>query len=136
MWRHKDEHVPAHLSKAVEAEAASNAGDLLAKVAVIEAEAQRLAKKAEDAGDLRTAMSGIREMARLIELLARLRGELSDAPTINLVAAPEWHRLRRCIADALAPFPDAKLAMIEALHRAGGLDGPAMPLPALRLTTQ
>src|SRR4051794_4254424 len=72
--RHKADHLPVHLAQAQAAEKVSQADELLVKVAEIEAEAKRIARKAEKAGNLGVAMSGIRELARLVELLAKLRG--------------------------------------------------------------
>ena len=115
--RHKTDHISAYLAKANEAETASQADDLLAKVATIEAEAKRIAKKAEDAGDLRTAMSGIRELARLVELLAKLRGELNESQTINVLITAEWHHIRAIVLDALSAYPHARVAVAEALGR-------------------
>jgi outer membrane murein-binding lipoprotein Lpp len=117
VWRHKSEHLPSSLTQAKEAETVSNADDLLAKVASIETEAKRIAKKAEAAGDLRTAMSGVRELARLVELLAKLRGELNEKQTVNIVITPEWHQTRTIVLDALAAYPEARIAVAEALRR-------------------
>jgi hypothetical protein len=43
-------------------------------VKTLELEAQRIGKKAEAAGDLRTALVAVRELARQIELMGRLIG--------------------------------------------------------------
>jgi hypothetical protein len=117
MFRHRSDHLPATLTQAKEAETISQANDLLAKVAGIEAEARRIAKKAEAVGDLRTAMSGVRELARLVELLAKLRGELNENQTINVILTPEWHRLRVIVLGALADHPQARVAVATALQR-------------------
>lgn len=113
--RHKSGHLPPHLAKAEAAKEATQADDLLAKVAAIEAEARRIAKKAEKAGNLSVAMSGVRELARLVELLAKLRGELQQTTTVNLLVAPEWQQLRTAIVAALAPFPEAQSAVLAAV---------------------
>ncbi len=41
-------------------------------------EAKRLKAKAEREGDLRTALAAVRELCRIVELVARLRGELGE----------------------------------------------------------
>ena len=66
--------------------------------------------KAEQAEDLRTAIMAIRELARLIDLLGKLRGEIQNAPTtINIqVLAP-------VILNALEGYPEARLAVAERL---------------------
>jgi len=79
----------------------------------LKAEAKRIGKKAEAGGDLRTALAGIREMTRLVELMAKVSGELQD--TINLVTAPEWERTRARILAALEPYPEARASVVRAL---------------------
>jgi hypothetical protein len=48
-------------------------------------EAQRLKGKAELAGDYRTALAAVREMCRIVELVAKLRGELDERAEISVV---------------------------------------------------
>ena len=119
--RHKADHVSLFLAKAKAAQEISQADDLLAKVAGIEAEARRIAKKAEKAGNLSVAMSGVRELARLVELLAKLRGELQQTTTVNLLMNPQWLSLRNVIIAALAPFPEAQTAVLAALQQGNGI---------------
>jgi hypothetical protein len=60
---------------------------LLAKIAQLETEARRLGKKAEDAGDLRGAMAAVRELVRIVEVLGKLQGEITEpgGTTVNVV---------------------------------------------------
>jgi hypothetical protein len=50
-----------------------------------------------------------------LELLAKLLGELDDRPQINLLVAPEWHKVRAALLEALLPFPDARTAVATRL---------------------
>jgi hypothetical protein len=81
-------------------------------------------ERAEKAGELRTALSAIREVRGNLELLAKLLGELRENPTVNLVVAPQWLTLRATILQVLEPYPDARNALCVALareeNRAGG----------------
>jgi hypothetical protein len=114
-------HLPAILVKATEAAEVARGDHLLVKVHDLETEARRIGKKAEDAGDLKTALGGIRELTRIVELLAKLHGGLKDGPTVNiLVTSPEWLAIRSALLTALLPFPQAKLAVAEALRRLNG----------------
>jgi hypothetical protein len=65
----------------------AQADSLLAKIAQLETEARRLGKKAEDAGDLRGAMAAVRELVRIVEILGKLQGEITEAggTTVNVV---------------------------------------------------
>jgi hypothetical protein len=89
MYRHQQEHLPAARSAIVEENASESPmeGALLAKITRLEAEARRLGKKAEDAGDFRGAMAAVRELVRIVELLARMQGELQEpsGTTVNVV---------------------------------------------------
>jgi hypothetical protein len=119
--RHKADHLPAHLKQAKDVETVAAADDLLTKVKAIEVEAKRIARKTERKGDLRTVMASLRELARLIELLARLRGAGQGSHTVvNILVTPQWHALRTTIVAALAPFPEARAAVLTALHESRG----------------
>jgi hypothetical protein len=59
--RHKAEHVPTTLAKAKEAQTVADADDLLKQAGALRTKAMSLLLKAEQAGDYRTALAGIRE---------------------------------------------------------------------------
>src|SRR6516164_5344178 len=82
LHRHK-RHLQTTLTQAKTAEEALRGDSLLEDLQSLAAEANRLKQKAERSGDLRTAMAGLRELARLIEIRARVVGELRDRE-INL----------------------------------------------------
>ncbi|MBM3189371.1 MAG: hypothetical protein FJZ90_11695 [Chloroflexi bacterium] len=115
--RHKTRHLPVTLAAAeAAAEAVVRSDDLLGKVAQLEADAHRIKKKAEESQDYRTALQGVRELVRIVELLARLRGELDERAQVNiLVVSPEWLSLRARILQTLEPYPEARNALAVAL---------------------
>ena len=93
----------------------ADAEGLLGQIQELTAEARRLKSKAEGKGDLRTALSAIRELVRMVELLAKLRGELAPAPQqVNIALVPEW----RVVMDRLGDFPEARVAVARALEEA------------------
>ena len=106
LFRHKSDHLAATVIKASAAAEVTHGDDLLTKLASIESEARGILKQAKTAKDLRTALLACRELTRLLDLLARLRGELQNAPTvINIqVLAP-------VILNALEGYPEARLAV-------------------------
>jgi hypothetical protein len=53
------------------------------------------------------------------ELLARIRGELKDPMVLNLTVNAEWVSLQGTIVMALAPFPQARAAVLAALEEHG-----------------
>jgi hypothetical protein len=76
MYRHQREHLPKALVKAKDAAEVLSADNLLARVGELEADARRIAAAAETSGDLKIALGGIREMVRIVELMAKLTGRL------------------------------------------------------------
>jgi hypothetical protein len=75
--RHKP-HVTDALVKAKAASETAQADTLMDKIAQLEQEARRLGKKAEDAGDIRAAMAAVRELVRIVELLAKIQGDIKE----------------------------------------------------------
>jgi hypothetical protein len=116
VYRHKTEHLPAHLLKAKDAEEAARAGDLLDQVRNLQAHALDILKRAEEAGDLRTALAAISQARGNLELLGKLAGELDERPVVNLNVSPEWLELRAVIVGALEPHPAAQENVLRALE--------------------
>jgi hypothetical protein len=75
-------------------------------------EARRLQAKAEADGDTRTAIAALRELTRLIELRARVAGELKDRQVnvlnvnldeITAARMAELYLSRRRVSEVLIP---------------------------------
>ncbi len=118
LFRHKVEHLPATLAVAHKAEQMSQADELLGSLAGLVAEAHRIKDKAESAGDYKTALGGIRELVRIIDLQAEMRGEINRAPQVNLIQSPEFMQVQAVIVQALDAFPMAREAVLKALEAA------------------
>ena len=114
LHRHKNAHIPAALARAKDAADVAGADSLLARLEELTSEAHRLKGKAERRGDIRTALSAVRELVRMVELLAKLRGELDESPKVAVVALPQW----QIVTQALGQYPDARLAVARALEMA------------------
>jgi hypothetical protein len=119
VYRHKIEHLPAHLLKARKADEVARADDLLEQVRHLQAHALDILERAEKAGDLRTALAAISQARGNLELLGKLAGELDERPVVNLNVSPEWLELRAVIVGALEPHPAAHGAVLTALEGAG-----------------
>ncbi len=113
--RHRAEHVSQTLAKAQEAGEVVRGDDLLDQVKKLKEKSLSLLLKAEAAGDYRTALAGIREARSCLELLLEVEGELNRNPVVNVILSSEWTRLRAVIIGALAPYPDARLAVAARL---------------------
>ncbi len=117
--RHKAEHLPAKLAKAHEAKEVASADRLITELNGLKSKAVALLLAAERAGDLRTALSGVREARACIETLLEVEGEIDRRTQVNvLVANPEWLTLRTTIMHALTSHPAARDAVLEAITEA------------------
>ncbi len=118
--RHRSNHPPAKLVMAEKAAQVAEADDLLEQVGDLQRRALAILDKAEEVGELKTALSAIRETRGNLELLAKLLGELDERPVVNLNVSPEWLELRTVIVTALGPHPEALGAVVGALEGAEG----------------
>ena len=121
--RHKNQHIPKAMTKAQEAQEVAQADNLLEQVQSLQSRALSILAKAEASGDLRTALQGIREARSCLELLAKLQGELQQEGTVNITLAPEWLELRTVILQSLEPWPEARLAIAQAVKEVEGNAG-------------
>jgi len=119
VYRHKTEHVPAHLLKAKDAEEAARADDLLEQVRNLQVHALDILERAEKTGDLRTALAAISQARGNLELLGKLAGELDERPVVNLNVSSEWLELRAVIVGALEPYSEARESVLRAIEGAG-----------------
>lgn len=84
--------------------------------------AMALLEVAERAGDVKTALTAIREARGVLEHLSRLEERnQSAAAAAPLDTSTEWIRTRTAIVAALADFPEARVAVAEALVATGAL---------------
>jgi len=117
--RHKESHIAGLLSKSTElkAEVESTQGtQTLAEVRELKARALEILDEAQGAGDLKTALLGIREARSCLELYMKAEGQIKDSPQITIITNPEWMELRTVIIQALDPFPQAKEAVAHAIR--------------------
>ena len=113
--RHKKSHLPTLLVKAEEARRETCAEDLFTEIRRLQSKAEFIASRAEQEGDYRTALAGIRELVRIVELMAKLRGELQEQASINIVLNPQWINIRTNILRSLEPYPEARIKLAEVL---------------------
>lgn len=95
--------------------------DPLAAIYALHARILALVTRAETSGDDRLAVSAIREARGVVDTLARIAPAFgaSAGVAVPLANSPEWHALRGVLVAALAPHPEAGLAVAEALEEAG-----------------
>lgn len=83
------------------------------------------ARKILDAaeGDPKIALGAIRELRGVFDLLGRLAIAAAEykrlnPPPVDLSQSPEWIELQGLIVAALRPFPEARLAVVDAIAEA------------------
>lgn len=74
------------MAKSQEAREASRADDLLRQLKGLHAKTVSILLRAEQAGDLATALRAIREARENLTILLKVDGELDERPVVNLEA--------------------------------------------------
>ncbi|MGA2669916.1 MAG: hypothetical protein ABSF21_00640 [Dehalococcoidia bacterium] len=115
LYRHKQRHLPGQLKKAQDIKEKAQADSLLRQILYLQSRALTILKKAEQTGELKTALIAIREARGNLELLAKLQGDLAQEGTVNIVLSPAWVSLRTIILQTLEPYPEARLKIGQAL---------------------
>jgi hypothetical protein len=113
--RHKS-HLPRTLAKAEEAREMAQAGTLLQRLTDLHAETLTILKEARQNRNGELALKAIARLEKQLELEARLIGQLNEAPQVNLNVSID--QLQVIILNALAGFPDARIAVSRALMEA------------------
>ena len=119
--RHSRDHIPELLLKAYEAIERDDAEDLAGELVKVKADVHRLKEKAEEEGDLRTALLGCDKALKALELQAKVEQLIQTSPTVNiaLVEHPDYRRLEDVLTRALEPYPAARYAVADALKELG-----------------
>lgn len=112
---HIREHLPALLVLARDAEQASRADSLLDRIEGLQSRTLAILEASENTGEHRTALAAIREARGNLELIGEVTKELNRTPTLNLTLHPEYIEARTLIVQALAPYPDARDAVVRAI---------------------
>jgi hypothetical protein len=90
--------------------------DTLAEVRALKTRAMETLEQAQKAGDLKTALIGIREARGCLETCLKAEGQLKDGSQITIINNPEWVELRTLIITALDDFPQAKAAVVHTIR--------------------
>ena len=78
-------HVSAALTQARKLREIEHGKSILIQLRELNLQAEQLKARADRAGDYRTALAALREKTRLVELEARLTGELNEKPETKIV---------------------------------------------------
>ena len=113
--RHRDEHLPDRLLRARDAEEVATADNLLSDLRDLQQATLRILRANEQIHeDHGVALRTIGEARRNLELLARLTEMLGPDTEVTVNVAIDA-RVQSVILSALEDFPDARVAVAEAL---------------------
>lgn len=118
-----------HLKQELDIKPVLQIGDMetaVSRVRELEARADKLYKDSVKSGDRLNTVRALKEMREIVELCAKLTGELNQQQTVvhqHLHVTPEWAALRSVMLRALQPYPEARAALIEALEGAQAFTG-------------
>lgn len=121
--RHAGGHLPVTLARAAGSSELARAGDLLAQLRDVQATTLRILYAAERTGMLTSALLAIGQARQNIELMAKLLGKPRPQDTPGPFLSPELNQVGTLIVAALAPYPDARRAVVEALKAAAEESG-------------
>ena len=118
--RHVKGHLPEALLKAKDIADVANGDSLLDELKKAQERAYTLLDKAEEAANTKiygAPVAYLREIREQLKFIAELEGKLSSQPQITIINHPEWVELRTLIIGALEPYPDARQAVVHAIHK-------------------
>lgn len=118
VYRHAQNHLPETVKKAHAIKEAGRASKLLDRVETLVSEAEGLLKHGKDKKQAKAWGTGIGELRKCLELLARVTGELDERPQINFAVLPAWVEIRTAILAAVEPYPEIRGKVADAIRNA------------------
>ena len=115
--RHR-KHIPQLLVRAAEDFKSYEAASILARVEHLEHETLKILEtlKDEENPDHRTILLAIREQRANIELIAKVRQLIDQAPQVNILVTQEWVRIENAMFAALKDYPQAAASVGSAMR--------------------
>ncbi|MBV9405138.1 MAG: hypothetical protein JO211_07325 [Acidobacteriaceae bacterium] len=117
--RHK-RHIPQLLVEASRHTDHFEADAILMRVEDLERETLEALEQAKAQDELGFVLASIREQRHNLELVSKIRQIIQTAPQVNVAISPQ---VQQVIIEALGPYPDAKLAVADALGQVGEAAG-------------
>lgn len=116
--RHEKNHLIPKLAVSMKANEMTQSEILLSKIEELESDAQDIKRELLDNKDHIGALKAIRELVRILELLARIRGEVQEAQAVNVFLMPEWTNVQTIILKTLEPYPEIREKLVLELEAA------------------
>ena len=116
IYRHAKNHIPESLATAEHAKDVVSADKLLDRIGTLISQSEELLEYGRSKGKTQAWKGGLEELHKNTLLLAKVTGELSEQPQINIVTNPQWIHLRTDLIQILSNFPEARKKVIEAFN--------------------
>ena len=115
--RHR-KHIPELLVRAAEDFRSYEAASILARVEHLEHETLEVLEtlKNEENPDHRAILLAIREQRANIELIAKVRQLIDQAPQVNILLTQEWVSIENAMFTALKDYPQAAVSVGAAMR--------------------
>lgn len=118
--RHRQAHLPERMVKAAERRAdadVSTALDVVEELRRVNDAARRVLADALEAGDGGLMLAASDRILKQVETQARLIGLLNDGSVTQIAVSvgADWPVIRAALIRALAPYPEARSSVIDAL---------------------
>lgn len=120
--RHRSGHISTALARVVSQREEAGPRSALDRLEELYGRASGLLDAVEAEGKTSQALAAIRECRGLVETLAKITGELDEKPTVNVLNVatnPDFVAMLSSLMEALAPFPEARVAVAQRLELGG-----------------
>lgn len=114
--RHMANHLSAKVAAATEKMEISEGLNVAKQLLTAHSDVRSIFSDAVRDGDRRSALKALEVELKQLEFNAKLTGQLNDAPQVNFLLNPEFVKLKQVIVKELAPYPEARVALSEALE--------------------
>ncbi len=120
--RHRLDHLSAALARVAAARQEAGPSSALDRLEELRQRAMKVLDSADEEGKASLSLAAIREVRSLVELIAKITGELDEraqVAVVNVQTSEEWAQIRAALSQALAPHPDAARAVSARLLALG-----------------
>jgi hypothetical protein len=119
--RHAKSHISKAIAKAQEVREVAHGGGLIAEITSIRDKAAELGAQAEEKGDIRTALTSVRELVRCTELIARLGLEARAGNATDISRHPIFIELQADLLAATRPCERCSAAIARKMRQRLGM---------------
>ena len=116
VYRHENTHMVKTLAASKKALEVATGDVLVGKLTQLQERTEIILDKCERDKNYRAALYAIQQLKGLIELCAKLAGELKTGSRVSITVNSEWISLKTLIFETLREYPDAELALKEKLR--------------------